>query len=315
MQTRQLGKNGQHLTILGFGSWALGGSWQWGWGKADDKESVEAIQTALESGVNWIDTAAVYGFGHSEKIVAESVKGFREKIFIATKCGLVNDGKNNAVNDNSPENIRKEVEASLKNLNTDYIDLYQIHWPDPAVDVERSWETMAALKAEGKVKYIGVSNFNIDLLERCMKIEQVQSLQPPYSMLRRDYEKEVLPYCLENEIGVVAYSPMQAGLLTGEFNINKLAEDDWRRKDKMFNEPYLVQALDFVEHLKPLASKNNITVGQLALAWVLNNPAVTSAIVGARNKRQSAQNFSINSLKLSPEDIASLAGEMKKRGL
>lgn len=303
MEKRVLGKNGPELTIIGFGAWAIGGPWQYGWGKVDDNDSIEAIQTAYENGINWIDTAASYGFGHSEEVVGKAVKNFRDKIFIATKCGLVNDGRGNAVFNSNPENIRKEVEDSLRRLQTDYIDLYQIHWPDPKTEIDKSWEMMAQLKAEGKVKFIGVSNYKKELLERCMKIEHVQSLQPPYSMLVRDYEKEVLPYCKENGIGVVAYSPMQAGLLTGKFDLSRLAEDDWRRKSPMFNEPYLSKALKFVDQLKPIAEKHGKTVGHLALAWVLKNPATTSAIVGARNSKQTLENILAADLVLNENEM------------
>lgn len=291
MNTRQLGKNGPNLTVVGFGAWAIGGPWQWGWGKVDDNESIKAINTALDNGINWIDTAAVYGFGHSEMVVGKAIKGKRDNVFLATKCGLVNDGKGEAINNNKPESIRKEIVESLKRLGTDYIDLYQIHWPDPDTPVEESWETMTELKREGKVRFIGVSNFDIPLLERCMKIEHVQSLQPPYSMLNRDYENEIIPYCFKNGIGVVAYSPMQAGLLTGKFDITKLADDDWRKRSKFFNEPYLSKALKFVDSLKPIAERYNKTVANLSVAWVLKNQAVTSAIVGARNSMQTLENI------------------------
>ncbi len=304
MDTRKLGINGPELTILGFGAWAIGGPWQWGWGKVDDNQSIDAIHSAINSGINWIDTAASYGFGHSEEVVAKAINGIREKIFIATKCGLVNDGAGNAVFNSDPKSIRKEVEDSLRRLNTDYIDLYQIHWPDPKTEIEKSWEMMAQLKAEGKVKYIGVSNYKVEHLERCMKIEHVQSLQPPYSMLVRDYEKEVFPYCKQNGIGVVVYSPMQAGLLTGKFDINKVADDDWRRKNKLFQEPYLTKALKFVDALKPIAEKYNHTVGHVALSWVLNNAAITSAIVGARNENQVKENINAADLILDTEDIS-----------
>jgi aryl-alcohol dehydrogenase-like predicted oxidoreductase len=313
MKIQQLGKNGPHLSVIGFGAWAIGGPWQWGWGKVDDKESIASIHTAIESGINWIDTAAVYGFGHSEKIVAEAIKNIRDKVFIATKCGFVDDGKGNAVNNNNPESIRKECEDSLRRLKIDVIDLYQIHWPDENVEVEHSWEMMVKLKEEGKVKYIGVSNFNVNLLERCMKIEQVQSLQPPYSLLNRKVENEILPYCLENGIGVVAYSPMQAGLLSGKFDKKKIAPDDWRNKSSHFKEPNLSKALEFVERIRPIADKKNRTVGNLAVAWVLKNPAVTCAIVGARNSGQVIQNVKSADLDLSKEEkllIESYLGEL-----
>ncbi|MEW6508524.1 MAG: aldo/keto reductase [Bacteroidota bacterium] len=313
MKTRQLGKGGPNLTVIGFGAWAIGGAWQWGWGEVNDNESIVAIHSAINSGINWIDTAAVYGFGHSEKIVGQAVRGIREKVFIATKCGMVNDGSGNAIINNSPNSIKKECEESLKRLNTDYIDLYQIHWPDDNSEVERSWEMMAALKDEGKVRYIGVCNFNVELLKRCMKIERVQSLQPPYSLLKRNIENEILPYCLHNEIGVVAYSPMQAGLLTGKFDINKLAPDDWRRKGSSFREPNLSRALEFVEKIKPIAESKNHSVGNLAVSWVLSNKAVTSAIVGARNSNQVLENVLAAELILNEselEEIRSLFYEM-----
>ncbi len=303
MQTRILGRNGPQITIIGFGAWAIGGPWQYGWGKVDDDESIKAIHTAIDNGINWIDTAAVYGFGHSEEIVGKAIKGIRKDVFIATKCGMLNDGKGNAVINLKPESIRKEIEESLKRLQTDYIDLYQFHWPDPNTPVEDSWGTMVELKNEGKVRYIGVCNFDVQLLNKCMQIESVQSLQPPYSLLRRDIEKEILPYCLENEIGVIVYSPMQAGLLTGKFDYNKLAEDDWRRKHRMFQEPFLSKALEFVEKLKPIASNSNRTVGNLAVAWVLRNKAVTAAIVGARNSHQVIENIKSADYTLTEDEI------------
>ncbi|MBS3945994.1 MAG: aldo/keto reductase [Melioribacter sp.] len=315
MVNRQLGKNGPRITTIGFGAWAIGGPWQWGWGEVDDKESIEAINKAIENGINWIDTAAVYGYGHSEKVVGEAIKEIREKVFLATKCGMINDGSGNAVINNDPENIRKECEESLKKLKTDYIDLYQIHWPDENVEVERSWEMMVQLKDEGKVKYIGVCNFDVELIKRCMKIERVQSLQPPYSMLRRNVENEILPYCLQNEIGVVVYSPMQAGLLTGKFDMNKLAPDDWRRKGASFREPNLSKALKFVDKLKPIAESKNISVGNLAVGWVLSNNAVTSAIVGARNSKQVKENVIAADLKLSESELDEIKSLLNETGL
>lgn len=314
MQTRQLGKDGPFITTIGFGAWAIGGPWQYGWGQVDDNESIKAIHTAIDNGINWIDTAAVYGFGHSEEVVGKALKGIRHNVFIATKCGMLNDGKGNAIVNLKPESIRKEIEESLRRLQTDYIDLYQFHWPDPNTPVEDSWGTMIELQEEGKVRYIGVCNFNVELLEKCMKIQRVQSLQPPYSLLRREIENEILPYCLKNEIGVVVYSPMQAGLLTGKFDINKIAEDDWRRKNKFFQEPYLSKALEFVEKLKPIAEKYNKSVGNLAVAWVLKNKAVTAAIVGARTSQQVLENINADNFVLSDSDmneISEILNEMQ----
>ncbi|MCX7797324.1 MAG: aldo/keto reductase [Melioribacter sp.] len=315
MNTKQLGKDGPFITVIGFGAWAIGGPWQYGWGKVDDDESIKAIHTALDNGINWIDTAAVYGFGHSEEVVGKAIKGIRNEVFIATKCGMVNDGKGNAVINLRPESIRKEIEESLRRLQTDYIDLYQFHWPDPNTPVEDSWGTMIELQKEGKVKYIGVCNFNVELLDKCMKIQQVQSLQPPYSLLRRDIEKEILPYCKKNEIGVIVYSPMQAGLLSGKFDINKIAEDDWRRKNRFFQEPFLSKALEFVERIRPIAEKYNKTVGNLAVAWVLKNEAVTAAIVGARTSQQVLENINADNFDLSNDDMKTIADILEEMQL
>ncbi len=315
MRIRKLGKNGPELTVVGFGAWAIGGPWQFGWGKVDDGDSIKAIQSSISNGINWIDTAAVYGFGHSEEIVGKALKGIRQKVFVATKCGLLNDGSGNAVNNLEPKNIRVEIENSLRRLQTDYIDLYQFHWPDPSTPVEESWATMIDLKREGKVRYIGVSNFDVPLLERCMKIGQVQSLQPPFSMIKRNVSEEILPFCLNNEIGVVPYSPMQAGLLTGKFDMSRVAEDDWRRRNEFFKEPLLSKTLGLVEELRPIAKKNNKTVGNLAVAWVLKNPAITSAIVGARTTAQVQENVAAADYELTDEEITLIDGYLKKFGL
>ncbi len=293
MKTRQLGTNGPELTEIGLGTWAIGGPWSWGWGPQDDKDSIATIQKALDAGINWIDTAPVYGLGHAEEIVAQAVQGRRDKVFIATKCGLVWDDRNRVDRNNRPESIRKECEASLRRLKTDYIDLYQIHWPDPKTPVEDSWGEMVRLKEEGKVRYIGVSNFDVPLLEKCEAIHHVNSLQPPYSMVHKvkypEVEKEILPWCHEHGVGVVAYSPLQNGLLTGKWNrerLDKLPRDDWRRRSEFFTDPFFSQILQFVEQLKPIAEKYDKTLTELAIAWVLMNPAVTSAIVGARKPEQ-----------------------------
>ncbi|MFA3783726.1 aldo/keto reductase [Melioribacteraceae bacterium 4301-Me] len=312
MLKRKLGKNGPELTVIGFGAWAIGGPWKWGWGKVDDNESIEAIRTALDNEINWIDTAAVYGLGHSEEVVAEAIKDRRKEVFVATKCGMVPDGKGGANINNHPNSIRKEIEDSLRRLQTDYVDLYQIHWPDPNVPVEDSWGEMVKIKQEGKARFIGVCNFDVNLLERCMKIEHVQSLQPPFSMLRRDVAKEILPYCEKNGIGVVAYSPMQAGLLTGNFHTKKLAEDDWRKNNPYFQEPYLSKALELVERLRPIAAKADKTVGNLAVAWVLSHSAITSAIVGARNKNQVLENIKAAEYVLTKEDLSEIEKLLKE---
>lgn len=315
METRKLGKNGPELTVIGLGAWAIGGPWQFGWGKVDDSESIDAIKAAYDNGINWIDTAAVYGFGHSEEVVGKAVESFREKIFIATKCGLVNDGNGTAVNNLQPQSIRTEIEASLRRLKTDYVDLYQIHKPDPNVPVEESWETMLRIKEEGKARYIGVSTYDVSMMERCANFYPLQSLQPSYSMVKREAEQEFLPYCLKNEIGVVAYSPMQAGLLTGKFDISKIAEDDWRRKNPFFIEPRLTDYLHFVEKLRPIAARKNKTVGHLAVAWVLKNPSITSAIVGARKKEQVLENVKAAEYFMSDEEMNEIQNLLSEFGL
>jgi aryl-alcohol dehydrogenase-like predicted oxidoreductase len=296
MNTRQLGKSALYITEIGLGAWAMGGPWAWGWGEQDDEISIQTIRRALDLGINWIDTAAVYGLGRGEEVVGRAIQGRRKDIIIATKCGLVWDDRQRVRNNNRPESIRKECEASLRRLNIDYIDLYQIHWPDKNTPVEESWGEMARLKEAGKVRCIGVSNFDVALLKKCQAIEPVCSLQPPYSMVNRDIEAEILPWCRENAVGVVAYSPLQNGLLTGKFSrdfLNTLAQDDWRRKHspQFFSEPKFSQTLEFVENLRPIAGKYQKTLSQLAIAWTLMHPAVTAAIVGARKAEQAEQNI------------------------
>lgn len=290
LKTRILGKNGPALTVVGFGAWAIGGPWEFGWGPVNDADSIAAIKRALDRGINWIDTAAVYGLGHSEETVAKAVGGMRHRVFIATKCGMIWDSKGNVRTHLGPSSVRSEIENSLRRLKTDHVDLYQFHWPDPLTPVEDSWGVMLKLREEGKVRFIGVSNFDVPLLKRCMAIAPVQSLQPPFNLLKREVENETLPYCRENGIGVVAYSPMMSGLLSGKFDATRMSADDWRRKNKMFQEPLLSRELAFVDRLRPIAAKYSRTVGQLAVAWVNMNPAVTSSIVGARTAEQVEEN-------------------------
>jgi aryl-alcohol dehydrogenase-like predicted oxidoreductase len=303
MKKRKLGKGDAEITEIGLGTWAIGGPWDFGWGPQSDQESLEAIDKALESGINWIDTAPAYGLGHSEEIVGQAIKSRRDTVFLATKCGLVWDASRKVSNNNKPENIRKEVEDSLRRLGTDYIDLYQIHWPDPRTRVEHSWETMMKLKDEQKIRFAGVSNFNVRLLEKCKSIGHVDSLQPPYSLLDRRVEDEILPWCLENKTGVVAYSPLQNGLLTGKFSMDRLASDDWRHKSPFFQEPELSKNLEFTQALKPLAEKYGKSLIHLAIAWVLMHPAVTSAIVGARRASQVEDMIGGEDWTIDPEDM------------
>ena len=313
MNTRQLGKDGPMLTEIGLGTWAIGGPWTWGWGPQDDADSIATIRRTLDLGINWIDTAPVYGLGHAEEIVARAIEGHRHEVFIATKCGLVWDERRRVDRNNRPESIRKECEASLRRLNTDYIDLYQIHWPDPNTPVEDSWAEMVRLQEEGKVRYIGVSNFDVPLLEKCEAIHHVNSLQPPYSMVHRvkypEVEKEILPWCREHGVGVVAYSPLQNGLLTGKWNrqrLDNLPRDDWRRRSEFFTDPLFSQILEFTERLKPIAAKYNKTLTELAIAWVLMNPAVTSAIVGARKPEQVDEIIGGADWRIADEDMAAI---------
>lgn len=304
MKTRQLGKDGPQLTIIGLGTWAIGGPWDWGWGPQKDEDSIAAIRESLEQGINWIDTAPVYGLGHAEEVVAQALEGYkREEVFIATKCGLVWDDRGRVDRNLHPESIRREIEASLKRLKTDYVDLYQHHWPDQKTPVEESWAVMVRLQEEGKVRYIGVCNYDVPLLKRCSAIAPVQSLQPPYSMVKRDIEKEILPYCHEHQIGVVAYSPLQTGLLTGKVSKERLAPDDWRHKSEFFKEPKYSRVQKLVEQLRPIAERKNITLAQLAIAWVVSQTGVTSAIVGARNAQQARENAAAAEVELTPADL------------
>ena len=291
MRKRQLGFTDAELTTIGLGTWAIGGPWQFGWGPQDDDLSVATISRALDLGINWIDTAPAYGLGHSEEMVGRATSGRRREVFIATKCGRVWDdiAEPKVYGRLKSDSIRAEAESSLTRLKTDVIDLYQIHWPDPDEDIEEAWEEIARLVEEGMVRYAGVSNFSVEQIKRVSKIHPVASLQPPYSMLRREVEKELLDYCLQNEIGVVVYSPMQAGMLTGKFTrewVSSLAKDDWRRRDDRFKEPALTANLKLVERLGKIARRSGRTVAELAIAWVLRRSAVTAAIVGARRPDQ-----------------------------
>ena len=264
----------------------MGGPWRYGWGPVDDQVSLATIHYALDHGINWIDTAAAYGLGHSEELVGRAVQGRRAQVYLATKCGLVWNSKGRPRHDLNPGSIRQQVEASLRRLQTDYIDLYQIHWPDPAVPEKKAWQEMASLQKQGKVRWIGVSNFNVKQMQACMPVDRIDSLQPPYNYLQRDAEQEILPWCQAQEIGVVAYSPLASGLLTGHFDIQQLAPDDWRLQNDEFRGDRLQQNLQAVARLKTIADSLGASTAALALAWVLKHPAVTSAIVGSRRVSQ-----------------------------
>jgi aryl-alcohol dehydrogenase-like predicted oxidoreductase len=300
------------LTTCGFGAWAVGGKWDWGWGAQDDAESIAAIHRALDLGINWIDTAAAYGLGHSEEVVGAAIKGRRDQIYIATKCGLVWEGRSDGTVGNRLKawSVRQEVENSLRRLGLDVIDLYQIHWPNPDEDIEEGWTEIARLVEEGKVRYAGTSNFSVEQLDRVQKIHPIASLQPEYSMLERSVEKELLTFCAENQIGVIAYSPMASGLLTGKYTratLESIAADDWRRKySEHFREPALTANLALVEELVEIAGRYHRTAGELAIAWVLRRPELTAAIVGARRPRQIEEIAPASDWQLPAEVIAEI---------
>jgi aryl-alcohol dehydrogenase-like predicted oxidoreductase len=311
METRKLGYSDLNLTPVGLGTWAIGGGDNpYGWGPQDDEDSIAAIQHALDLGVNWIDTAAGYGHGHSEEVIGKAIAGRRDEVIIATKCGILwkEDGSD-IYGCMEPASIKREVEDSLRRLNVDVIDLWQIHWPLPDEGIEEGWGAVADVIKEGKVRYGGVSNFSVEQLKRIMPIHPVTSLQPPYSMLVRETEDELLPFCAENNIGVVVYSPMQAGLLTGKFTKERVAafpDDDWRRGSPHFQEPQLNINLELVGKLRPIAERHGRPLSQLAIAWVLRRPEVTSAIVGARRPSQIDETVGAAEWKLSKEDIAGI---------
>jgi aryl-alcohol dehydrogenase-like predicted oxidoreductase len=290
METRVLGNSNLQITRIGVGAWAMGGGgWTWSWGPQDDEESIAAIKQALDLGISWIDTAAVYGLGHSEEVVARALKGRSNRPYIFTKCERVWDERGKIGGSLKAESIRRECEASLRRLQIDVIDLYQIHWPEPDADIEEGWTEMARLREEGKVRFIGVSNFTVQQMKRAMKIAPITSLQPPYSIVAREVEEDILPFCMRNNIGVIVYSPMYSGLLAGAMTRQRIANfapDDWRRRDQNFQEPNLSRNLRLVEVLREVGKRHGRTPGEVAIAWTLHNQAVTGAIVGVRSPEQ-----------------------------
>jgi aryl-alcohol dehydrogenase-like predicted oxidoreductase len=313
MQVRKLGNSDLHITRVGYGAWAIGGSgWQFAWGSQDDNESIAAIHRALELGVNWIDTAAVYGLGHSEEVVGRALKDWRgSRPYVFTKCGLRGDAKGEVQKVLDADSIRSEVEDSLHRLSVDAIDLYQIHWPpDPdSAALEEGWSTLADLKHEGKVRWIGVSNFNVQQLQRAQAIAPVTSLQPRYSLVHREIEDDILSYCLSEGIGVIVYSPMDSGLLTGAMTREraaKLPKDDWRKNHPDFTEPNLSRNLALVERLQEIGERHSRSAGEVAIAWALHHPAVTGAIVGARNARQAEGVMRAGDLRLTDEEVTEI---------
>ena len=285
-----LGNSDLHLTSIGFGAWAIGGgNWEFAWGPQDDNESVSAIHRALDLGINWIDTAAIYGLGHSEEVVAKAVKSSAHKPLIFTKCSMRWHADRSIYRSLTAKSLTEELENSLRRLRVDTIDLYQIHWPNPEEEIEEGWETLAKFREQGKIRWIGVSNFNVDQMKRAMKIAPITSLQPPYSMLRRAIEDEILPFCKANGVGVINYSPMVSGLLTGKVTPERVAAfpaDDWRRRSVEFQEPRLSRNLKLVELLRVIGVPHDVGPGVVAVAWTLHHPAITAAIVGGRSAEQ-----------------------------
>lgn len=302
VQTRQLGNSDMHITPMGFGAWAVGGDWAWGWGQQEDQDSIAAIHRALDLGVNWIDTAAIYGLGHSEEVVGKALQGRANRPYVFTKCEQNWRDNRQQFESMKAEDLRRECENSLRRLNIDVIDLYQIHWPRPDAEIEEGWETLAKLQEEGKVRYIGVSNFSVSQMERAMKIAPITSLQPPYSAIKRGVEADILPFCQQHNIGVIVYSPMQAGLLTGAMSqerVSKLDDGDWRKRDSEFAAPRLARNLGLADVFKEIGARHGRSAGEVAIAWTLLHPAVTAAIVGFRNAQQvegliGAQTFRLN---------------------
>jgi aryl-alcohol dehydrogenase-like predicted oxidoreductase len=315
MQKRQLGNSDLQITPVGVGAWAMGGGdWAFSWGHQEDKNSIEAIHAALDAGINWIDTAAIYGLGHSEEVVGKAIAGRPNRPYIFTKCGLVWDEKRQISRSLKADSVRREVEASLRRLKIDAIDLYQIHWPDPELEIEEGWQTLAQLKKEGKVRNIGVSNFNVAQIKRAQKIAPITSLQPPYNIVTSDIEKEILPFCREHNIGVIVYSPMKSGLLSGKMTrerIAKLPPDDFRPRTVSFKEPLLTRNLGLVEVLRGIGDRHGHTPGEVAIAWTLRDPVVTGAIVGMRSAEQARQIVRSADFRLSNEEIFEIDAYLK----
>jgi aryl-alcohol dehydrogenase-like predicted oxidoreductase len=290
VNTAQLGTTGLEITRIGFGAWAIGGGdWEFGWGAQEDEESIAAIHRALEQGVNWIDTAAAYGFGHSEEVVGRALEGVADRPHVFTKCSLLEGPDRTVVHSLERDSVMREAEASLARLGVDAIDLYQIHWPDPDADIEEGWAALAELKEQGMVRHIGVSNFDVEQLRRVQGIAPVETLQPPYSLIEREAEKELLPFAEREGIGVIVYSPMGSGLLSGRMTrerIENMPDNDWRKSDASFQEPALSRHLELVERLRAVAEEHDTTPGAVAVAWTLQNPAVDGAIVGFRRPDQ-----------------------------
>lgn len=305
---RTLGNSDLQLSPIGFGAWAIGGGdWQYAWGPQDDNDSIAAIHRALDLGINWIDTAAIYGLGHSEEVVAKAIQSASKKPYVFTKCSMRWHGDRTIYNSLKPASLAEEVEASLRRLGVETLDLYQVHWPNPDPEIEEGWETLARLREQGKIRWIGVSNFSVEQMKRAQEIAPITSLQPPYSMLRRAIEAEILPFTQANGIGVINYSPMVSGLLTGKMTAERVASlpaDDWRRRAVEFNEPRFSRNLRLVDLLREIGSGHGVTPGVVAVAWTLHHPAITAAIVGGRNAAQVEETASALNFRLTEEEYA-----------
>lgn len=316
MQTRQLGNSDLQITPIGIGAWAMGGGdWAFSWGPQDDRDSMAAIDRALDAGVNWIDTAPVYGLGHSEEIVGKAIAGRSNPPYVFTKSSMVWDDKGEITHSLKTESVRREVEASMRRLKRDVIDLYQIHWPDPEPEIEEGWRTMADLQKEGKVRWIGVSNFNVEQMKRVERIAPVTSLQPNYNLVTRDIEKEVLPYCRSHNIGVIVYSPMKSGLLSGKMTRERIASlhrDDFRPRTINFQEPLLTRNLQLVEILRQIGSRHGRTPGEVAVAWTLRDPVVTGAIVGMRSAEQASEMVRAADFRLETRELQEIEAFLQK---
>jgi len=310
MRTTELGRTGLEISRVGFGAWAIGGpEYDWGWGDQDDEESIAAIHRALELGVNWIDTAAQYGFGHSEQVVGRALEGLDERPFVFTKGGQPQGPNRTTEQTLKRDSLLRECEGSLRRLGIDAIDLYQIHWPIPDDEIEEGWTTLVELKESGLVRHIGVSNFSVEQLRRAQAIAPVETLQPPYSLLDREAEAEILPFCEQEGIGVIVYSPMASGMLTGKMTrerVESLPENDWRRRSERFQEPELSRNLELVERLKAVGERHGVSPGAVAVAWTLRNPAVDGAITGFRRPDQVEPIMAAAELELTDEEAAEL---------
>ncbi|PWU03481.1 MAG: aldo/keto reductase [Terriglobia bacterium] len=311
MHKKRLGNSDMNISPIGIGAWAMGGGgWTFAWGPQDDAQSISAIHAALDRGVNWIDTAAVYGLGHSEEVVGRAIEGRANRPYVFTKCSLVWNEKREISNSLKADSIRRECENSLRRLKIDAIDLYQIHWPNPDPDIEEGWAALAQLKQEGKVRWIGVSNFSAKQMDRCRRFAPITSLQPPYSAISPEAEEETLPYCLKHGIGVIVYSPMKSGLLSGRMTRERVAsfpQDDFRKRAVNFQEPLLSRNLELAELMKKIGGRHNRSAGEVAIAWTLRHAAVTAAIVGFRSPEQVAGVIGAMEFRLTPKELDEIA--------